>query len=186
MHRVHRFGWAAAVAASFACGGGADAPDGADELAPSAAEAGAEAPPAVERLPGTPDGGLRDWVAEIRQGMEGVSALAAENADSAQKVVVGLYTGRQEWLERYWGTYGLFTQEVEPELGQAVMDAEAVFHELLILVSEGGATVAQVDAAVSALDSEMETVLARAEQVDVPLVPPAGGAEADTQPDAVP
>lgn len=183
---VHRYGWAAAVAASVACGGGADAPDGVDELPSPATEAGAEAPPVVERLPGTPEGGLRDWVAEIRQGMEGVSALAAEDADSAQQVVVGLYTGRQEWLERYWGTYGLFTQEVEPELGQAVMDAEAVFHELLVLVSEGGATVEQVDAAVSALDSEMETVLAQAEQVDVPLVPPADGAGAGTPPDAVP
>lgn len=169
-----------------ACGGAADAPDGAagaDELAPAA---GAEATAAVERLPGTPEGGLRDWVGEIRQGVEGLSALAAENPDSAEKVVITYYVGRQEWLERYWGTYGLFTQEVDPELGQAVMDAEAAFHELLTLVSEGGATAEQVDAAVAALHDEMEVVLTRAGETEVPLHPPAAGAESEPQPDAVP
>jgi hypothetical protein len=132
--------------------------------------------PAPERIEGTPAGGLKEWVAEIQAGLEGLSDKARADGKAAQKFAVDLYVGRQEWLERYWGTYGLLTQGVAPELGQAVMDAETRFHELLTLLTAEQREGARVDAAIAALRVQLGVVLRHAESANVALEPPAESA----------
>lgn len=187
MARFARFVGAAAITA---CAGSADmdAHDtvGGAEGAPSTEAEGASGQDQeagfVERLPGTPEGGLRDWVADIRDGLDGLPALASVDADSAEKVVVNLYVGRQEWLERYWGTHGSFTHAVAPALGEAVMASEAGFHELLELFSGEAPGEERVASAVSALEGQLERILARAAEARVPLEPPAPAMEVGLAP----
>jgi hypothetical protein len=161
---------ACAVAALAGCNG---------ETADAAADTPSPAalPAAVERDPATPDGGLRDWVADIRTGIAGLGERVRTDSEAAEKTAVDLYVNRQEWLERYWGTYGSFTRDVAPALGQAVMDAEARFHELLILLAGAEPPPAEkVDSMVTVLDAQLARVLDEAERADVPLVPPPAAA----------
>ena len=176
MHRSHPFRYATGVAIALACvvaACGTDAPAQDDVTLPAA--------PAAERLAGTPDGGLRSWVRDIRTGTTDLVERFREDRKSAEKTAVDLYVNRQEWLERYWGTYGLLTQSVAPSLGQAVMDAEARFHELLTILTEPEATESRVEEAVRALDAQLEQVLSESEAANVPLVPPADTAISENQ-----
>lgn len=152
---------------AFACTT-ADAPRRSADAQPASAVA-----PSPDRLAGTPEGGLKDWVADIQAGLEGLSDKARADGKSAQKFAVDLYVGRQEWLERYWGTYGLLTQGVAPELGQAVMGAEARFHELLTVLTAETRQSEKVDAAIAALRAQLGIVLTQAESANVALEPPA-------------
>jgi hypothetical protein len=128
--------------------------------------------PAAERLAGTPEGGLHTWVQDIRSGTNDLAERFRQDPKEAEKTAVDLYVNRQEWLERYWGTYGVLTQSVAPELGQAVMDAEARFHELLTVLTGSDATAVGVDEAVQALDRQLELVVEKSQAANVPLSPP--------------
>ena len=157
-----------------ACANG-ETPPTADEVAPAGKAAGAAV--ASERIAGTPEGGLRDWVADIRAGLGDLPAVLRRDAAAAESTAVALYVNRQEWLERYWGTLGTLTKDAAPELGSAVMEAEARFHELLVLLAGSDRPdAARVDSALSALNAQLDQVLARATEAGVPLEPPSEAA----------
>ncbi len=88
----------------LACGG---ADEATDYAAPAAA---AEDSATVEQvLPGTPPGGLADWVADIERGLEGLPAGFASASGTEEgwgRRVVDLYITRQEFIERYYGSGG--------------------------------------------------------------------------------
>jgi hypothetical protein len=162
----------AAAIALCACTGGEPAQN--ESQSPATEEAAAPSATRAQRIPGTPEGGLGQWVSDIRAGLADLPRRATEDAEAAGKLTVDLYVNRQEWLERYWGTYGLLTQDVAPELGRAVMDAEARFHELMILMTGAEAPAEEkVAAALAALNTQLDQVLARASEANVPLDPPA-------------
>lgn len=157
---------------TVACANGEPTPNA--NGTPAAQEAAPAAASAAQRIPGTPEGGLEQWVSDIRTGLADLPRRASQDAEAAGKLTVDLYVNRQEWLERYWGTYGLLTQDVAPALGRAVMDAEARFHELMILMTGAEAPGEEkVAAAFAALNAQLDQVLARAAEANVPLVPPA-------------
>ncbi len=161
---------------------GADAPEPATSAQPASADLSTSVQtPSPQRLPGTPPGGLRTWVADIQTGIAGLVETATTDVDAAAKQAVSLYVGRQEWLERYWGSYGILTQGVAPELGNAVMDAEARFHELMVLLAEKKPEPPQIESAVTALRAQLEVVLTKAEAANVALEPPAAAAQSSDQ-----
>ncbi len=97
----------------------------ADRAVTVAASASAPATLAV----GTPAGGLREWVGDVRRGLAGVPALAVRDAGQAQKRALDLYLTRQEYIEMYWGEGGRLTRG--RELAPAIEEAENRFHILL-------------------------------------------------------
>jgi len=163
-----------AVAASVAACGSDGEDDGAMDGAEAAATPDAATRPTPQRLPGTPEGGLEEWVAEIRTGLSALPELVPESLAAAQQRTVQLYVGRQEWLERYYGTAGMLVADTSATLPRAVMDAEARFHELLQLVTEGAPTREAVRSAVGAVDAEFERVLKAARAESPPPIPAAG------------
>jgi high-affinity iron transporter len=140
--------------------------------------------PAVEVLPGTPPGGLVDWVADIREGLRDVPELVAQSnaADpvtagrpAAEDVVLELYLGRQEFIERYYGTGG--PRDGGEALDAAVLDAESRFHEVLRLAGASPpADATSVRAAINRLSAALDRLLLEAEEAGVSLDAPAGSA----------
>lgn len=121
---------------------------------------------------GTPSGGLRDWVQDIREGVGALPAEAVRDLASARKRALDLYVTRQEYIEIYYGPGGRIAPAAAAELGAAVMDAEARFHELLQLLNQSPAPdSAQVAAAVERLDAELARVLAEADSAGAPESP---------------
>ncbi|HEX7119793.1 MAG TPA: hypothetical protein VF212_13465 [Longimicrobiales bacterium] len=170
-----RYGVIGAIAAVIgACGAQAPASSDADEAA--AAGAPAEKAAATEVIPGTPAGGLTDWVADIQRGLAELPARVGSAPKEAQQAALDLYIGRQEYIELYYGPGGRRTAGAE--LGVAVEEAETRFHELMQLL--GGATPpdsASVAAAVEALSAQLDRVVAEAKAVGVSLEPPVAPAE---------
>ena len=78
---------------------------------------------------GTPAGGLRAWIGDVRRGLDGVTATAAGDPERASRTALDLYLTRQEYIEMYWGTAGRLSRGAE--LGPAVKEAETRFHLLL-------------------------------------------------------
>ena len=78
---------------------------------------------------GTPAGGLRAWIGDVRRGLDGVAATAAVDPERASRTALDLYLTRQEYIEMYWGTAGRLSRGAE--LGPAVKEAETRFHLLL-------------------------------------------------------
>ena len=149
------------------CGNG-EAPEPAMETAPPAEETAA---PAAMSLQGVPPGGLREWVADIRTGVEALPAAVDEDISGAQQRAVELYATRQEFIEMFYGPGGRIT--AGETLGPAVLEAEARFHELMQILSQTPPPdSAAVAATVAALDAQLERVLEEAESAGVPLVPP--------------
>jgi hypothetical protein len=129
------------------------------------------------RLEGTPDGGLSEWVADMKAGLDTVVTTAVRDRSIAQRTVLDVYVNRQEWLERYYGRYGALQPDTTSTLGNAVMDAEARFHDLLTLVSAESVDSAQVAEAVTAVHVELDRVLAEAARTEVRPVPPREGGQ---------
>ncbi len=136
----------------------------------AAKEAGAE--PAA--IPGTPAGGLADWVAEIRRGIADLPARAGAEPGEAQRRALDLYIGRQEYIELYYGPGGRLTSG--EALGPAVKEAEARFHELMrMLGAAPAADSARVAAAVEALVAQLDRVVEEARAAGVSLAPSSAG-----------
>jgi hypothetical protein len=128
-------------------------------------------------IAGTPPGGLENWVQDIRDGTATLPELAATDPAAAQKAALDLYIGRQEYIEMYWGEGGRVS--AGGPLGEAVMAAEARFHELMqALPGSGGKTdVNKVRTAVAALAAQYDAVLTAAKASNVSLTPGGAGAK---------
>ncbi len=172
----------------LACGG---ADEAADYAAPAAA--GADGATVEEVLPGTPPGGLADWVADIERGLEGLPGgfgSASGTEEGWGRRVVDLYITRQEFIERYYGSGGLLG--AGEALGDEVTEAESRFHALLTLTGGAEATDSStLAAAVSALLEQLAVVVEDAESAGLPLDPRAaevrpqsGGARGTRGPDS--
>lgn len=160
-----------AALAMLGCGGG-QAPGSAAGAEDEARVAGAAPMP----IPGTPAGGLVDWVAEIRSGLQALPAQAATEPRAAQDRALELYVGRQEYIEIYYGPAGRLSGG--GVLGTTVAEAETRFHELMQLLGQTPAPdSARVATAVDALEGQLERVLAEARAAGVPLAP-SGSADA--------
>ena len=167
--RFGSFARAACVAGVVACGGGT-----ADEM--SQAEPAADARAAETRaglIPGTPAGGLEQWIQDIYNGLEGVEALSATDGMAAQRQALEQYIDRQEYIELYYGPGGRLVSAEHVTLGAAVDSAEARFHDLMRVANEAGDSTATA-AAVSALRTEYDRVLSEARAAGVPLTPDGG------------
>lgn len=136
---------------------------GAAPGAPSVA--GASAP-----VPGTPAGGLSDWITDIRRGIASLAAAVVRDAAAAQRRALDLYVSRQEYIELYYGPRGRLSSDVR--LGEAVQEAEQRFHELMrLLVGPPPPDSARVRAAVEALDAQLTAVERAARAAGAPPGP---------------
>lgn len=151
-----------------------------------AASAGPATTPSAEKpvplLPGTPPGGLRDWVSDIRQSLSGLPTLAVDSPSVAMKRALGAYLSRQEFIERYY-------EKGQPlaagdSLDAAVRAAETQFHILLELLGRKPAPdAAEVGRAVGVLEARYDRVLATAESAGARMTPRAAAAPASAGPD---
>jgi len=175
--------------ALWGCGGA----DGGDE-APAAGqdapgEPAAEAEGGAPAPSGIPEGGIRQWVSDIRSGLEEVRS----NPSASRSRVLDLYVGRQEYVEMYYGTNGQLTGTEHPELAEAVTTQESIFHELMQLTGTESVDPEAVRAKVQELEAQAERVLELAREAGVPLEShaPGGGEGSDASasvaedPDAV-
>jgi hypothetical protein len=155
-----------------AIGSAACAGDGADSG--GSAAAAETVPPAVADtglIRGTPPGGLADWVGEIEAGIGGIAERAARDRAGARKAALDLYVGRQEYLEMYYGTNGRLSLEA-PALGEAVMAAEARFHDLMMLLNAPASDSAATVSAEAALLESYRAVRDEATEANVAPMPP--------------
>ncbi|HEX9108490.1 MAG TPA: hypothetical protein VF832_14700, partial [Longimicrobiales bacterium] len=141
----------------------------------SAANAEARTRPAAAPAPfalvaGTPAGGLRDWIGDVRRALRPLPATALRDASEAQKSALETYLTRQEYIEMYWGVTGKLTRG--PELGAAVKEAETRFHLILAQLQPGHAPdAARLRAGIESLSEQYDRVLAAAAAARVPLDP---------------
>ncbi len=130
---------------------------------------------------GTPPGGLRDWIGDVRRGLAPMPEEAVRDWSSAQRAALELYLTRQEYIEMYWGETGKLTRGAK--LGPAVKEAETRFHEVLEQMMPGKVIdPAAMRVGIDSLSAQYDRVLAAAERAGVPLDPHAlvaGGAAAD-------
>lgn len=161
---------ALAIVGLAACGAGGEEP-AADAVGEEPAPADAAA-----RLPGTPDGGLVDWVDDIRATL---AALPADSPAVARQKVLDAYIGRQEYIELYYGAGGRLGPRAE--LVASVTEAETRFHELMqALGQDPPAARERIDELVRELEAQLDVVLDAAEVDGVPPAPPGpSGAAAD-------
>lgn len=153
-----------------ACAEAPDSDGGAgDAAAETSREASAPATPVAGRVPGTPPGGLEEWIADIRAGLADVPGRVGSDPTGARQTVVTLYTGRQEFIELYWG----IGQRAHPpqELIDEVMEAESRFHALMTRFSEppppdSAAAAQAVDSILTQLDRVLETARASGVPLD--------------------
>ncbi|MEN8376046.1 MAG: FTR1 family protein [Gemmatimonadota bacterium] len=148
-----------------ACGSDADAND---QGGPQAAERAPVPADAATRAPGTPDGGLADWITDIRATLD---ELPTDSPATARQRVLDVYIGRQEFIELYYGPGGLLGPR--EELTASVAEAEARFHELMSTLGQDPAPEpARVAELVNELDGQLDVVLDAAEVDGVPPAPP--------------
>ncbi|MFQ5680073.1 MAG: FTR1 family protein, partial [Gemmatimonadota bacterium] len=142
--------------------------------APRAADAGARA--ADEVIPGTPPGGLVEWVEDIRTGLRDLPGALQQDPPAAGQRVTELYLSRQEYIERYYGAGG--PRQGGEALSRAVVDAESRFHDLMRIAGhQPPADSEAVARAVDALEAGLGTVLDEARAAGVPLHAPAAAGE---------
>ncbi|HET9986766.1 MAG TPA: hypothetical protein VFQ38_24530 [Longimicrobiales bacterium] len=142
-----------------------------------AAKAEAEPPAAAARasvpgglIPGTPAGGLQDWITDVRRGLAAAAERSASDPAGAQRQALELYLTRQEYIEQYYGTGGRLN--AGPALGPAVKAAEDRFHEVLQQMRPGaGSAAGGLAGGVARLSAQYDTVLAAAKSAGVPLLP---------------
>ncbi len=155
------------VSAAGACGGEDAAPDGATdgstvEAPESASGEGKDAAAPSE----VPEGGLEQWVADIRRGLEGVELNPRDSRDEVEE----LYAQRQEPIETFYGAGGEITGDDYPELAEAVAEQEARFQDLMELTG----TTLQIQrerilGAVQELRLALNRTLEIARDTDLPL-----------------
>lgn len=166
------------VALLAACGGPQDDP-GTDTAAADSAPstAGTTAPPAADRgasdmIFNTPEGGLLDWVADIRAGLDSVPALMGSDPSAAQGTVLTLYAMRQEYLEGYYGESARL--ETTPELSAAIMENEQRFHALMMELAQESPDSATVVTLTDSLEAQTARVRQAAEGTGRELTPWSG------------
>lgn len=167
----------ASIAAGCRGKGAAEAVANPPVAAPRPASPGTAHPPSspasAALVPGTPEGGLARWIADVRRGLGGVLRLAAKDRAAAQKAALELYLSRQEYIEMYWGSAGKLTRG--PELPAAVKEAETRFHAILEQL-QPGKTVdsARLRELTASLDEQYGQVLSAASRAGVRVDPHAG------------
>jgi hypothetical protein len=120
---------------------------------------------------GKPAGSMLDWVAEMRTRVRAVPEMLGRDATAAQREVLDIYIGRQEFLEQYYGPAG--TVSAGGPLGDEVILAERMFHDLMGLVGQGsGADVSKVRSLTDSLDKTLTAVARIAVEKGVLLTPP--------------
>lgn len=159
-----------------ACDSAGDNEQPGPSVDPGMSSTPASTPGPPVRDPATPPGGLTQWVADIRAALVEVQAKLPGDIHAARQVAVNSYVHRQEWLEHYYGTHGTLVGNSAATLGDAVMDAEARYHELIVLLSSDSPSRSAVDSLISALNVEYDRVLSEAQKSPVAPVPdaPAG------------
>lgn len=163
------------------CGGGDSegAPSATDQPASEAASedagaaAGAEEPPPSS---GIPEGGLEQWVEDIRGELD---AIASGDLSGARSQVLNLYVGRQEYIEMFYGPGGQFTGRDHPELARAVTAQETLFHDLMELTAREKPDPVAVGAKLDELRAQLDRVMSLAGEAGVPLERGQGGEGAD-------
>lgn len=150
--------------AAAACG---PAPD--SQAAEASATADEAAPPVTEgRAPGTPDGGLVDWIDDIRATL---AELPLDSPAAARQKVLDVYIGRQEFIELYYGAGGRLGPRAE--LVAAVTEAEDRFHELMTVLGQDPPPAPdRIEGLVGELEAQLDVVLDAAEVDGVPPAPP--------------
>jgi high-affinity iron transporter len=114
---------------------------------------------------------MLDWVAEMRTRVRAVPEMLGRDATAAQREVLDIYIGRQEFLEQYYGPAG--TVSAGGPLGDEVILAERMFHDLMGLVGQGsGADVSKVRSLTDSLDKTLTAVARFAVEKGVLLTPP--------------
>ncbi|NIP57351.1 MAG: hypothetical protein GWM92_15655, partial [Gemmatimonadetes bacterium] len=154
--------------------GEADAPESGPDAAPEAPSGpGAAAAPGS----GIPTGGIQQWMADIRAGLEEVRS----NPAGSRSRVLDLYVGRQEYIEMYYGTNGQLTGADHPELAEAVLTQESLFHQLMQITGAAEVDPEAVRAKVAELETQTERVMELAREAGVPLEShaPEGDGESD-------
>jgi len=151
--------------------GGPDAPDGGQDAAPEAPSGSGTA------ASGIPAGGIQQWVGDIRSGLEEIRS----NPTASRSRVLDLYVGRQEYIEMYYGTNGQLTGADHPELAEAVLTQESLFHELMQITGAEEVDPEAVRSKVGELEAQTERVMELAREAGVPLEShaPEGGGETD-------
>jgi FTR1 family protein len=134
-----------------------------------AAEPASEQPAETSgRAAGTPDGGLVDWIDDIRATLV---ELPTDSPMVARQQVLDVYIGRQEFIELYYGPGGRLAPRAE--LVATVEEAEARFHTLMQRLGEDPPPQpTEVDSLVNELDAQLDAVIAAAEVDGVPPAPP--------------
>lgn len=153
---------------------------GAPAAVPREATAGARSGPASPSLvPGTPSGGLAQWIGEVRTGLAGVAEQVKRDPAAAKNQALQLYVTRQEYIEIYYGTAGRAVRDAV--LAAAVTAAEARFHELLKVLNppDGRVVATALPEVARALNEQYDVVLRRARElgVDVARLQLASGGE---------
>jgi len=121
-----------------------------------------------ERIPGTPDGGLADWIDDIRATLD---HLPVDSPAVARQRVLDAYLGRQEFIEMYYGAGGRLAPRAE--LVASVDEAEARFHELMLVLGQDPPPAPErVAELVNELNGQLDVVLDAAEVDGVPPAPP--------------
>lgn len=118
-------------------------------------------------IPGTPEGDLADWAADIRAGLDEVSVLVATDVAAAQRKALDLYVTRQEYAEMYYGVDG--RNRATDELANAIETAEERFHVVMKLLANPAPALADVKSAVDALDEQQALVAKLWQQAGVSL-----------------
>ncbi len=120
--------------------------------------------------PGTPRGGLRDWIGDVRRGLVPIPEEAVRDWSAAQRAALELYLTRQEYIEMYWGSDGKLTRGTA--LGPAVKEAETRFHDVLQQLLPGKVIQpAVMRVGIDSLSVQYDRVLAAAQRAGVPLDP---------------
>ena len=128
---------------------------------PAGAQSAPPAAPNRDLLAGTPAGDIEEWVAEMRAGLDTVSALVATDRAAAHRKVLGLYLNRQEFLEVYYGLGGRMLPTAG--LAQAVDTNEERFHELMRLAeATPPAPESDLKRAIGAVERQLNVVLSEA------------------------
>ncbi len=169
---------AAPVTAALAgCGPDAEVPPARGAAAPATEEV---APAEAGRVPGTPDGGLVDWIDDIRATL---ASLPADSPAVSRQRVLDAYIGRQEYIEMYYGAGGRLGPRAE--LVAAVTEAETRFHDLMTALGQDPpAPPERVHDMVGELEAQLDVVLDAAEVDGVPPAPPGPSASGDGSDDA--
>lgn len=151
----------------WACGGAGTDGSGDDAALgeEAAAEASHESDDGTLAADGIPAGGIRQWVDDIRAGLDEVRVDPA----ASRSRVIDLYVGRQEYIEMYYGPNGELTGADHPELAEAVRDQETLFHELMGLTGAAEVDAATVEAKVREIEAQTGRVMALAREAGVPL-----------------